>query len=53
MQALVATLLGPDRARVVLEWEAMQKTAFLRVGAAVALASGGFIAFALSGHRAR
>ena len=51
MQALAATLLGPDRARAVLEWEAMQGTALLRVGAAVALATGGFITFAVSGHR--
>jgi hypothetical protein len=51
MQALAATLMGPDRARAVLEWETMQRTALLRVGAAVALASGGFIAFAVSGHR--
>jgi hypothetical protein len=51
MQALAAALLGPDRARAVLEWETMQGTALLRVGAAVALAAGGFIAFAVSGHR--
>jgi hypothetical protein len=51
MQALAATLLGPDRARAVLEWETMQGTALLRVGAAVALASGGFVAFAVSGRR--
>ena len=51
MQALVATLLGPDRARAVLEWETMQGTALLRVGAAVAVAAGGFMAFAVSGHR--
>jgi hypothetical protein len=51
MQALVATLLGPDRARAVLEWETMQGTALLRVGAAVAVAAGGFLAFAVSGHR--
>ena len=51
MQALAATLLGPDRARAVLEWETMQGTALLRVGAAVALAAGGFLAFAVSGHR--
>jgi hypothetical protein len=51
MQALAAALLGPDRARAVLEWEAMQGTALLRAGATVALASGGFIAFAVSGHR--
>jgi hypothetical protein len=34
MQALAATLLGPDRARAVLEWETMLGTALLRVGAA-------------------
>ena len=51
MQALAATLLGPDRARAVLEWETMQGTALLRVGAAVALATGCFLAFAVSGHR--
>ena len=51
MQALAATLLGPDRARAVLEWEAMQGTALLRLGAAVALAAGGVIAFAVSGQR--
>ena len=50
MQALVATLLGPDRARAVLEWETMQGTALLRVGAAVALATGCFLVFAVSGH---
>ena len=51
MQGFAATLLGPDRARAVLEWETMQGTALLRVGAAVALAAGGFLAFAVSGHR--
>jgi hypothetical protein len=51
MQALAATLLGPDRARAVLEWETVQGTALLRVGAAVALAAGCFLAFAVSGHR--
>ena len=51
MQALAATFLGPDRARAVLEWETMQGTALLRVGAAVALTTGGFLAFAVSGHR--
>ena len=50
MQALAATLLGPDRARAVLEWETIQGTALLRVGAAVALAIGCFLAFAVSGH---
>jgi hypothetical protein len=51
LQGLAATLLGPDRARAVLEWEAMQGTALLRAGAAVALATGSFVAFAVSGHR--
>jgi hypothetical protein len=50
MQALVATLLGPERARAVLELETMQGTAILRVGAAIALAVGCFLAFAVSGH---
>jgi hypothetical protein len=50
MQALAAALLGPDRARAVLEWETMQGTALLRVGAAMALAIGGFMAFAVAGH---
>ena len=51
MQGFVAMLLGPDRAREVLEWETMQGNTLLRVGAAVALAVGGFVAFAVSGHR--
>jgi hypothetical protein len=51
MQGLAATLLGPDRARAILEWETMQGTALLRVGAAVALATGGFMAFAVTGQR--
>ena len=51
MQALAATLLGPDRARAILEWEAMQGVVLLRVGAALALATGCFVAFAVSGAR--
>ena len=51
MQGLSATLLGPEHARTVLEWEATQGPALLRVGAAVALAAGVFLAFALTGHR--
>ena len=51
LQGLAATLFGPDRARAILEWEAMQGHALLRVGAAVALAIGGFLAFAVSGSR--
>ena len=51
MQALAATLFGPDRARAILEWESMQGTALLRVGAAVALAAGGFVAFVVTAGR--
>ena len=51
LQGLAATLQGPDRARAILEWEGMQGAALLRVGAAVALATGGFVAFAVTGHR--
>ena len=51
MQGLTATILGPRHARAVLEWETMQGAALLRVGAAVALAAGAFIAFALTSRR--
>jgi hypothetical protein len=51
MQGLSATLMGPGHARAVLEWETMQGTALLRVGAAVALAAGLFLVFAVSGER--
>jgi hypothetical protein len=47
LQALTANLLGLERARVVLEWEGAH-TGLLRAGAAVALASGVFIAFAVT-----
>ncbi len=45
VQALSATLLGPEHAREILEWETMH-TALLRGGALVALAAGGFLVFA-------
>ena len=45
------SLMGPNHARAILEWEAMQGTSLLRVGAAVALAAGVFLAFALTGPR--
>src|SRR5215831_7058658 len=48
LQGLSATLLGLDRARAIMEWEGMQGPALLRAGAAVALASGGFIVFAVT-----
>jgi hypothetical protein len=51
LQGLSATLMGPDHARAILEWETMQGPAILRVGAAVALAAGVFLSFAVTGRR--
>ena len=48
LQALAANLFGFEHARAIMEWEAMQATAILRAGAAVALATGGFVAFAVA-----
>jgi len=53
MQGFSAALLGPEHARTVLEWETTQGPVVLRVGAAVALAAGGFMALALTGQRHR
>jgi hypothetical protein len=46
LQGLAAALFGPERARVILEWEAIH-TALLRAGAVVAFVTGGFVAFAV------
>jgi hypothetical protein len=51
LQAVAANLFGLERARAIMEWEAMQGTALLRVGAAVALVAGGFMAVAVTGRR--
>ena len=48
LQALVATVLGIERARAIMEWEGMQGNALLRAGAVVALATGAFVAFAVA-----
>jgi hypothetical protein len=53
MQGCSAALLGPEHARTVLEWETRQGPGLLRIGAAVALAAGGFMTFALTGPRAK
>lgn len=47
MQAVSANLLGLERARAILEWEAMH-TALLRAGAVVALVTNGFVVFAVT-----
>ena len=48
LQAIAANLFGIERARAIMEWEAMQGTALLRAGAVVALASGVFVVFAFT-----
>jgi hypothetical protein len=47
LQGLAANFLGLERARAILEWEAMHP-ALLGAGAVVALVAGGFIAFAVT-----
>lgn len=48
---LTTPFFGVDRARAILVWEATQGTALLRVGAGLAFAIGGFIAFAVGTRR--
>ena len=48
---LMTPLFGVERARAIVDWEATQGTALLRIGAGLALALGGFIAFAVSAGR--
>jgi hypothetical protein len=45
---LVTPLFGVERTRAILEWESTQGTALIRVGAVLALALGGFLAFAVT-----
>lgn len=47
LQALSAVIMGAEHARVILEWESLH-TALLRVGAIVALMTGGLMAFAVT-----
>ena len=50
MQGLAAAILGPEHARIILEWETMRPT-LLRAGATVALACGVFMVFAVTTGR--
>ena len=50
IQGLSATILGPEHARMVLEWETA-RPALLRAGAMIALASGVFMVFAVATGR--
>jgi hypothetical protein len=46
-QGLAAMIVGVDRSPAILEWETMHP-ALLRIGAAVAVGTGAFIAFAVT-----
>jgi hypothetical protein len=48
---LATPLFGVERARGIIDWEATQGTALIRVGAGLVLAIGGFIAFAVAPGR--
>jgi hypothetical protein len=48
---LTTPFFGVERVRAILAWEATQGTALLRVGAGLAFAIGGFIAFAVATRR--
>jgi hypothetical protein len=49
---LATLFVGVERTRAILDWESTQGTALIRVGAGLALAIGGFLAFAVAtGHR--
>jgi hypothetical protein len=50
LAGLTTPLLGVDRVRAILEWEAIH-IALVRASAVGALAAGGFIAFAVTGGR--
>jgi hypothetical protein len=48
---LATPLLGAERARAIVDWQLSQGTSLIRVGAGLALAFGGFVAFAVAGGR--
>jgi hypothetical protein len=48
---LATPFFGVDRARAVLDWEATQGTALIRLGAVLAVLGGGFIAYAVAADR--
>ena len=51
LQGFVPQFYSVSRAQALLEWEAMLGATILRVGALVALATGGFVAFAAAPAR--
>jgi hypothetical protein len=51
LAGLLTPLFGVERTRAVLEWESTQGNALIRAGAVLALALGGFLAFAVAPAR--
>jgi hypothetical protein len=52
VQGVAFSFVGLERAQAILEWEAAHP-GLLRVGALIALATGGFVAFAVTNPRTR
>jgi hypothetical protein len=52
VQGVASAFIAPERARAILEWEATHP-ALLRIGALMALATGGFVAFAVTNRPTR
>jgi len=48
---LATPLFGVERTRAILDWESTQGTALIRVVAGLVLATGGFVAFAVTAGR--
>jgi hypothetical protein len=48
---LMTPLIGVERVRAILDWEATQGTGLVRAGAVLAVALGGFLVFAVSPSR--
>jgi ribose/xylose/arabinose/galactoside ABC-type transport system permease subunit len=48
---LATPLFGVERTRAILDWESTQGTGLIRAGAVLALALGGFLAFAVTPAR--
>ena len=51
LAGLVTPLVGVERSRAILEWEAAQGATVFRIGAAVIVGLGGLLAFAISSSR--
>ncbi len=51
LAGLMTPVVGVERVRAILDWEAAQGTGLIRAGAVLAVALGGFLAFAVTPAR--